>query len=590
MHDVPISDYGLIGNTRTAALVSKYGSIDWCCLPKFDSSSFFARLLDENGGHFQISPSTVFSSQQNYLENTNVIETIFTTDTGSVRLLDCFPVMSEEEKRQELSPTHEILRIVEGISGDVRMSYSFKPSPGYGRTTYRMKNVGKYGIRCDYGFESVFLQHNLNSNDSAFEVQKGVRYIFSLSYNNVAPGVIPVLGESAIARIERTIKYWRGWVSKCQYEGEYQKDVRRSALALKLLIYSPSGAIVAAPTTSLPEEISGVRNWDYRYCWLRDASFTIRSLLCLGLNDEARAYMGWILHSTALTRPRLKVVYDLHGESLTAEKELHWFQGYRNSKPVRIGNAADSQFQLDIYGEVMDAICVYAPHMKKFDKDNINFIKGIADSVCELWSCPDEGIWEVRSGQVHHTHSKAMAYLALERFMQLADERKWNIPLEKYHEVAGKIKEDIDQKGYKTEISSFSRSYEDNELDASLLTLPIFLKDWDKEKLESTTIKIFKRLSRNGLTYRYRHRRDGLQGGEGAFGACSFWMVEGLANLGHREKAKDLMDGLLKKENNLGLWPEEMDPSTNEYLGNYPQAFTHTALISAALSLQEKRT
>ncbi|MFL5785244.1 MAG: glycoside hydrolase family 15 protein, partial [Bacteriovoracaceae bacterium] len=431
---------------------------------------------------------------------------------------------------------------------------------------------------------------DLGVEGNTFLIMGGEKKIFSLSYNITGPGIIPPLGDQALIRLERTINYWREWIQTCSYRGEYSQEVRRSALALKLLTYSPSGAIIAAPTTSLPEKIKGERNWDYRFCWLRDAAFTVRAFLGLGLIEEARAYMSWILHSTELTRPRLQVMYTLYGYSKISEKILNWFSGYKDSRPVRSGNGASTQFQLDVYGEVMDAVYLFSPHVKKFDKDNFQFLKGIADSVCDLWQIPDEGIWEIRSGPLHHVHSQAMALIALDRFLKLADHMSWKIPRGKYETTAKQIKERIENEGYSEALQSYVRASDDNAgLDASLLTIPILGEGLLNDKRMRRTIRAVQRdLMENGLTYRYKNREDGLPGTEGAFGACSFWMVEDLARIGQQEEARELMDTLLEKQNDVGLWPEELDPENDEYLGNYPQAFTHTALIGAALTLQEK--
>lgn len=585
MSNLPISDYGLIGNTRTAALVSKQGSIDWCCFPRFDSPGFFSRLLDPRGGHFTIHPVTTFDSKQQYLDDTNILETVFTTSTGSVRILDCFTVDYERNKHLELSPSHEILRIVEGLSGTVHLLYDFSPLPGFGNRKFNLHDKGKLGIHCECGSEVVVLNHDVQSKK--FTVSEGEKKHFSLSYNSTAPAVIPPLGENAQKRFEKTLTFWEDWIHQCTYKGAYEKDVKRSVLALKLLTYSPSGAIIAAPTTSLPETIHGKRNWDYRYCWLRDASFTIRTFLGLGYKKEAQAYLDWILHSTALTHPRLQVLYTIYGEASIPEKIIAWFKGYMDSPPVRIGNAADAQFQLDIYGEVMDAVFAYSPYMEKFSKDSVAFIKGIADSVCELWEYPDEGIWEIRSGKKHHTHSKAMAALALKSFIQLAEERHWKIKLKKYKNTFARIMQEIEEHGYNSDIDAYTCSFDDDCLDASLLTLPLLSVPLRTERLKSTILKIHSQLSQNDLVYRYLKVDDGFHEPEGAFGACSFWMVACLSRFGKKEEAKRLMDSLVSKESPTGLWPEEMDPANDFYLGNFPQAFSHTALISAALSLQE---
>lgn len=595
-----IAEHGLIGNTRTAALISKNGSLDWCCFPRFDSPSFFAALLDDKeGGHFTIRPKNEFRSFQQYMQDTNVLETIFETTEGDVLLTDCFPVDSEENKHGELWPLHEVLRIVDGLSGDVEMAMTFIPKPGYGQAKIKITKTRKFGLRCDLGKAIIFLNHSLrvdeikispnkNEAEAIFKISKGERIIFSLLYSEEAPTVVPPLGTFANDRLNRTIKYWRDWVSRCKYSGEYIEDVKRSALALKLLVFAPSGAILAAPTTSLPEELQGIRNWDYRYCWLRDTSLTVRALVDLGFYDEANAYMSWILHSTSLTRPRLQVVYTIFGEAKIPEKILSWFSGYRNSAPVRIGNAADKQFQLDVYGEVMHAIYIMLPHMKEIDRDTVNFITDIGKAVCDLWNLPDEGIWETRAGKVHHTHSKAMAWIALDRLIKICQGQQWNIPLDEFKETASELKASLEEHGYNEELKSYTATYDGHEVDASLLMLA--LMDYDphsSERLFNTVMKIKKDLSRNGLVYRNITGDDGLPSGEGTFGACSFWLVDALARFGLSKEASLLFKDLLKRRNSVGLWPEEISPEDNEFLGNYPQSFTHTALIGAALSLKK---
>lgn len=594
-----IADYGMIGNTRTAALISKNGSLDWCCFPRFDSPSFFGALLDsEKGGHFSIKPQDLFTSQQHYLPDTNVLDTTFKTNQGIVHLVDCFPVDSEENKQGELWPLHEVLRIVECESGTMEMVMTFSPRPGYGKIPDIILEEKSKGLRCDLGVAVFFLNHSLNekiiiSSDKhdafiSFRMDEGDKVIFSFVYTEHAPAIIPPLGSFAIDRLNRTIRYWRDWVSVCQYEGEYLEDVKRSALALKLLAFSPSGAIIAAPTTSLPEELKGVRNWDYRYCWLRDTSLTIRALVDLGFYDEARAFMGWVLHSTSLTRPRLQVVYTVFGEARIPEKILSWLSGYRHSQPVRIGNAADKQFQLDVYGEVMHAIYIMLPHFKEIDREAVSFITDIGRAVCELWRLPDEGIWEVRSERVHHTHSKAMAWIALDRLIKISEKLSWDVSIEEFKRTREEIKNSLEKHGYNQELETYTTTYDGQDVDGSLLMMP--LMDYDKSsshRLLNTIKRIRKDLTKNNLVYRYIFRDDGLKGGEGTFGACSFWLVDALAKFGLKEEATALFHELLKKRNSVGLWSEEISPENNEYLGNYPQTFTHTSLIGAALSLKQ---
>jgi GH15 family glucan-1,4-alpha-glucosidase len=593
-----ISDHGLIGNGRTAALVNGRGSIDWCCFPRFDSSSIFASILDEEkGGSFSLSPTGAFESRQHYLTDTNVLETQFIVKNAKAKLIDLFTVGPHEESRLHLNAPNEILRIVECLDGSLEMEMKFEPSPDFGRKRIKIENCAHLGLRCDLGHALLLLQHEISPDaicledagqaTAKFILKKGEKLFFSFIYAHEAPAVIPPLGKMAQHRLERTINYWKNWISICKYEGEYNVPVRRSALALKLLLYAPSGAMIAAPTTSLPEVIGGSRNWDYRYCWLRDASFTLRSFMGLGFHAEARAYMGWILHSTTLTRPYLNVLYSIFGETKIPEKKLLGLKGYRKSRPVRIGNAADTQFQLDTYGEVIQAIYVYSDDIKIFDKDTIGFLLDIGKAVCRLWNKADEGIWEVRSQRVHYTHSKAMAWIALDRLIKLIEKEKWNAPTEVFKIVARQIWEDLEENGFHKDLNCYTRSYGSRELDASLILLPIMdYHPTSRYRLENTMLKIKEELSENDLVYRYKPGKDGLNGNEGVFLACSFWLVEALAKMNFHQEAQTLFKQLMTRENSCGLWSEELDPQTNEFLGNYPQAFTHTAIISAALALK----
>jgi GH15 family glucan-1,4-alpha-glucosidase len=601
MSQLKLSDYALIGNSCSSALVCKNGSIDWCCLPEFHSSSIFAALLDnEKGGYFRVSPRNENESTQKYLTDTNVVETVFATTEGVVRLTDAFVAMDEEQKKLTLFPDHEILRIVEGVSGIVRMKLDYCPRIFYGRDIPVLKDRRKLGIQFAWK-ENIFIllstldpdkikiQNNEGRAVAEFDVKQGQRIIFSFSYSNQSPAVVPELSETACTRIQSTIEYWRDWISKCRYSGVYREAVKRSALALKLLAHAPSGSIIAAPTTSLPETEGGERNWDYRYCWLRDASFTTRVLVKLGFEDEAGAYMNWILHATQLTRPKLQVVYSIYGHSNLEEETIDWLSGYKNSKPVRIGNKADGQFQLDIYGEVLDAVYTYAPLVKEFDNDSTKFVLGLGEAICELWTQPDNGIWEVRSSLVHHTHSKVMAYVGLDRLVKLCIKYDWkNAPVKKFLDTTKAIRKEIELQGYNSILGSYTREFNGSNIDASLLVLPLVeYCDAASVRMVSTTQLIFQHLSRNNLIYRYRDVNDGLTGDEGLFVVCNFWLAENLAKTGKTKEAITVFETVLKHASPTGLLSEEIDPVSHDLLGNYPQGFSHIGLINAALSINE---
>ncbi len=602
MSALKLSDYAIIGNCRSAALIGKNGSIDWCCLPEFHSPSMFAALLDpEKGGFFSIAPRERYQSHQSYLPDTNVVETHFQTASGALRLVDAFTAMSEEEKTHALFPEHEILRVVEGISGSVPVQLEYAPRTFYGKNIPDLEDRKKLGIYCTWK-EHIYLLHStldpgvitVSSNEkgkaiSEFQIQAGQRVLFSLSYSSQSPAVIPELAETGWERLQLTIHYWKAWIGQCRYKGPYIEQVKRSALALKLLAHAPSGAIVAAPTTSLPEKPGGERNWDYRYCWLRDASFTIRALVSIGFEAEAHAYLNWILHATQLTRPKLQVVYSVYGHASLEEKTLDWLQGYRNSQPVRIGNGADQQLQLDVYGEVLDAVYTYAPLVNDFDRSTRKFLLGLGEVICKLWDQPDNGIWEVRSALVHHTHSKVLAWAGLDRLIRLAEKFHWkNVPLEKYKQVASTIRNQVEAWGYNPDLGSYTRELKGNTLDASLLTLPLVgYCDPTAPRMRNTTRLIHERLSQNNLIYRYRNTDDGLAGSEGSFGICNFWLAENLARSGNEKQAVQVYEAVLKHASPAGLLSEEIDPESGELLGNYPQGFTHIGLINAARSIGE---
>lgn len=597
-----LSDYSLIGNSRTAALIYKTGAIEWCCMPEFDSPGLFAALLDrERGGHFSITPLADFKSSQRYLPDTNVVETTFKSDEGEVQLTDAFIAMTEEEKEQNITPEHEILRIIEGVSGKVPVKLQYVPRTYYGKNTPQLEDRKKLGIHFSwkghiYTLLSTLEKHKIkideNYNGKAeveFIVEEGDRIIFSLSYSSQSPAVIPELASTGMERMEKTIQFWKNWIASCQYTGMYQEQVRRSALVLKLLAHAPSGAIIAAPTTSLPEDHGGERNWDYRYCWLRDASFTVRALMALGFEEETRAYMNWIIHATRLTRPELQVVYTVYGNASLKEKTLDWLNGYKNSKPVRVGNDADKQFQLDLYGEVLDAVYAYSPLVEKFDRSTKKFILELGEAICKLWDQPDNGIWEVRSESVHHTHSKVMACVGLNCLIELIEKYDWKkAPLDKYRQIASQIRSEIEEFGYNENLKSYTRELKGASLDGSLLTLSLVgYCNANSPRMVATCESIYKNLSKNDLIYRYKNIDDGLPGEEGSFGICNFWLAENLAKSGELDKAKNYFEAMLKHAGPTGLWSEEIDTETHELLGNYPQGFTHIGLINAALAINE---
>lgn len=592
-----ISEYGLVGNGRTAALISLEGSIEWCCFPHFNSPSFFAAILDpDRGGHFSIRPALPCERSHRYRPDTNILETRFVCDEGEALLTDAFTVSSEERKRRALWPDQEILRIVEGIRGEVPFRLEFAPKPSYGdpAASFRFELRPRFGIACMYRNSILLLRsslppENFKMKDSAavveFRVRAGEQLCFSLVYTEEGPAVLPPLSESALERMDETATYWQRWISRCVYRGPYEEQVRRSALALKLLIFAPSGAVVAAPTSSLPEVLKGKRNWDYRYCWLRDAAFTVRALVDLGYYEEAGTFVSWMLHSTNLTRPRLQILYDVYGHARLDERELPWLGGYEGARPVRIGNAAGGQFQLDVYGEVLEGVFHFSPYAGEFDGATRRFLFDLGRSIEELWEQPDDGIWETRENRAHYTHSKALAWAGLTCLGQLCERHRWSAPVARYAVTAARIRTTIEESMRR--LGHYTRKLDDSELDASLLALPLI--DYcraDEPAMIRTTEAIGRDLSRGGLIYRYRVD-DGMEGEEGCFGICSFWMVDALARAGRQEDARKWMNSTLRFANPLGLWSEEIEPRRGLFLGNYPQAFTHIGLINAAVTFAD---
>jgi GH15 family glucan-1,4-alpha-glucosidase len=597
--NLSINDHILIGNCRTAALVSKFGSISWCCLPEFHSPSIFAALLDnEKGGFFMIQPVNEFRSSQSYLPNTNVAEIIFENEEGIVRLTDCFVAMEENEKQARPFPDHEILRIAQGVSGSVKFKFEYLPRTFYGRYAAKLSDHKKLGVHFTYKENICIFQTSLATTTLSddrekvvgeFLLNKGEQVIFSLSCSTQYPAIIPEIKITAVQRLNGTINFWQKWISKCQYKGQYKEWVLRSALTLKLLTHAPSGAIIAAPTTSLPEAPGGIRNWDYRYCWLRDASFTVKVLIRLGYYEEVHAYMSWILHATRLTRPRLQVVYSVFGNAKLNEKNCDWLRGYKDSRPVRIGNDAHNQFQLDIYGEVLNAAYTYSDIIEGFDKGTKSFIIGLGKTICKLWPEPDDGIWEIRSSAKQHTHSKVMSWIGLDRLIRLCEKYNWeDAPKEQFKKTMELIQRSIEDFGFKKELNSYVKDYDSNDVDAALLTFSLTgYCDAASPEMIGTVQQVKHHLTEFDFVYRYRKIDDGLPGREGAFIAANFWLIENLAKMGKTAQAIDHFNRIIDAVPAHCLLSEEIDPVSKEWLGNYPQGFSHIGLINAALTISE---
>jgi len=595
MSCLPLTDYGIIGDSRSAALVSRDGSIDWWCAPHFDSPAIFGRLLDEDrGGFFSVRPVGAFRAHRRYLGPTNVLATTFATSDGTAELTDLMPALTEEQKHHRLMPYREIIRRLEGTAGTVTLAITFTPRFDYGSIVPRLESRGPYDVRAQVGHRLVHLRSDVpllvegSRASCRLTIQPGERHYCALAYSEDAPSVYPHLGAAMDEVIGLSLEFWRAWSAQCRYDGPYAEAVLRSALTLKLLAYAPSGAIVAAPTTSLPEDLGGVRNWDYRYCWLRDASMMVRVLSDLGFRAESHAFAQWLLHATALTHPAFQIVYTPFGNARIPEQVLSFLRGYCGSRPVRVGNAADDQLQLDVYGEVFGAIEHLYREVGTLDGDTRHLLVDAANRVARIWDEPDEGIWEPRSGRQQNVYSKVMCWAALDRAAWIARSANIRADVDRWERTKAEIRSVVLRDGFNPHLGSLVSTLGGDQVDASLLRIPFvgFLPG-DDPRMLSTIAVIRRTLGWGDLLYRYRGVDDGLPGREGAFVACSFWLVASLALAGRLDEAHALFQRLLTRANDLGLYSEEIDPETGRFLGNFPQGLTHLALINAALILRQ---
>lgn len=574
-----IQDYAVIGNGRSVALISNECSIDWLCLPKFDSPALFSGILDdEKGGSWKISPITFNKVERSYIEDTNVLTTRFITETGQITVTDFMPVTNEDEKQESFYPEHELIRHVTCERGKVKIGIHFDPRPNYGQDKANIKDANALGLRMTIGRSLVSLRSSIK--ESQITLQAGQSIDQSLTWTVEGPAVLPPLGDLVSRKLQQTIQWWQTWARQSSYEGPYKQAVKRSALVLKLLGYAPSGSYVAAPTTSLPDRIGGDLNWDYRYSWLRDAAFTARGLFALGYKDEGNAFVSWLLHTTRLTRPRLRVMYDVFGKDMENDTILPHLKGYANSYPVRIGNGVRQMFEMDIYGEVVDAVVHFVNEGGELDNETKRWIIQIGKYICKNWQKPDSGIWEKMPWR-RFTHSRLMCWVALDRLTQLFGDKDFKSTCEL-------IRKEIEEKCWNEELQSYVKSIEENELDAALLLMPLhgFL-DPTSPRMRQTYQKILERLTAGkGLLYRYE---KSTEEGEGAFGLCGFWKAQFLAEGGGTiEDAKQAFEESMLYANDVGLFSEEIDPKTGDALGNFPQMFTHIGVINAALSIQKR--
>jgi len=580
-----IEDYALIGDCETAALVDTSGSIDWLCWPDFSSPACFAALLGtKENGYWKIAPAEgEWTASRRYRDHTPILETTFEQPDGAVRLIDFMPPRGNHS---------EVVRIVEGVRGSVKLRMDLALRFDYGRTVPWVTGI-RNGVRAVAGPALAVLHasvpvHGENLKTVAdFTVRKGQRVWFTLTYGaSYEPDPEQIDFERAL---NDSLRIWRQWGRRLKYKGKYRDAVERSLITLKAMTFRPTGGIVAAVTTSLPELIGGVRNWDYRYCWLRDTTFTLLALMNAGYFDEAIAWQDWLLRALAGSPDQVQIIYGLRGERSLVESTLDWLEGYENSRPVRIGNAASQQVQLDIYGEMLDSFFHAQQGMLQHSEDDFRVLVLLLEHLETIWKDPDHGIWEMRGPVQHFTYSKMMAWVAFDRAVLLADHHQYDAPVEKWKAIRDKIHREICAKAFDRKKNSFMQSYGSQQLDAALLLMPVvgFLPGSDP-RVRGTVKAIERGLMPDGLVQRYNCSKvdDGLPPGEGLFIACSFWMVSALRAVGRKREARALFEKLLRLRNNVGLLSEEYDVEHQRMVGNFPQAFSHIALVNAAFDLE----
>jgi alpha,alpha-trehalase len=600
----PIADYGLLADCTSAALVDRDGSIDWLCMPHYDSPAVFARILDPNAGHWSIGPAGEFASERRYLPGTLVIETTFTTATGTVRLIDAM-AFAPGQRGHDLGrgAPHEVLRLVEGVSGEVELEMELAPRLEYGLVSPLFRKEERGG-RTFGGPNQIAVSAGVpvDIDDStmraSFMVREGDRVAFGLHWASaVSDRPMACPPERVAARIEDTIAGWRSWEAEHDvYEGPHRELVRLSARVLKGLTFRPTGAIVAAPTASLPEGVGGERNWDYRFSWIRDSSLTLEALYIGACSDEAEEFVSFMTSSACgrASEGSLQIMYGIRGEHDLSERELAHLRGWRDSRPVRVGNGAWNQTQLDVYGELLNALHVYRGRLGELHPEIQAFVADLADTAARRWRETDSGIWEMRGEPRHHLSSKVMCWVALDRAVDLAPALGEHAKADEWAAERDRIREAILDRGWSEGKQAYAQSFDSDELDAAVLLMPIygFLPATD-ERMRSTIDAVARELTEDGMVLRYRNEEglnaDGLSGEEGTFAICTFWLVSALAQAGEVERAEALFEQLVGHANDLGLLGEEIDTATGEQLGNFPQAYSHIGFITAAWEIDQAR-
>jgi GH15 family glucan-1,4-alpha-glucosidase len=588
-----IGDYALIGDCHSAALVGRDGSVDWACFPRFDSPAVFAKVLDaERGGSFSVSPEAVAEVRRRYVDGTNVLQTTFRCESGELVLTDCMPVHCEGVDPRDLHTHHSILRRIECTEGTVGVRVAVEPRFEYGRFVPFFRLTSEETGEAVGGADAVhitatrLLDEERERIRGRWHLRAGetvwIEAAWSPSHRLRSGEEIPSPGDLE-KRLDETITFWRGWSDRCIVEVADVDAVQRSALTLKALAYAPTGAVIAAPTTSLPEEIGGERNWDYRYTWIRDGTLTLISIFALGVREEAEAFKFWMERTSAGRPEDLQIMYGIAGERALPELVLDHLAGHRESAPVRIGNGAAKQRQLDCYGQLIQSAYLFAKAGGLITPDNWNFLAGLADIVADAWHEPDQGIWEIRDEPRHFVHSKLNCWAALDRAVRIAEKRRLPGPVKRWSEERDALSQylmhDAEERGW------FAQAVGSDDPDASVLLVPAMGFLPTSHPLVQRTIEVVRsELCTGGLVHRYR-AADGLEGGEGAFLLCSFWLLDTLTHCGRLDEAEAVLDELTEYANDVGLWAEEVDAATGEALGNFPQAFTHMAHITSSLHL-----
>jgi GH15 family glucan-1,4-alpha-glucosidase len=591
----PIEEHAIVGDGRSAALLDRAGALTWLAWPAFDAPAVCAAILDPaRGGYLRVAPAGGGRALRAYLDETNVLVSRFETGSGTLRLVDFMALAGEAELRRASYPEHELLRVAECVDGEVEVELEADLRPEFGAVRRTLRADPALGVRLERGRELFTLRATApvavgpdGVARARARLRAGEALTVSLAYDREAPAVLPPL-EEVWEALRRTVRAWREVAARIRYRGPWRDEVVRSVLALELLSYPPTGAIVAAPTTSLPERAGGDLNWDYRYCWLRDAALTVRALYGAGCTEAAEPFTAWLLHTTRLSRPALHVLYDVYGRPPQRERILPGLAGHRGAWPVRVGNAAARQEQLDVYGEVVDAVAQGVRRGARLDGDTQAMLRGFGEEVCRRWLVPDAGIWEPREPARLRTHSLVLGWVALTRLLELHDRAALRAPVARFARERDAIRRQVETRGFDPLLGSYVAHLDGHEVDAALLLLGGYgYEPPTSPRMRGTWRRIRERLSpRPGLLYRYE---PSAAAGEGTFGLCSSWAVEHLARGGGSvEEAMAWLDGLLARANDVGLFAEEIDPRTGAGLGNFPQGFTHVGVVNAVLALERR--